>query len=488
MNHSRFGKTYKRYIFLFILFSVLFLVIPYCDDDLRWGSAVGAERVARWFDGYGGRYFGYFLILLLTRVYSAKVLVQALVMTHLVYMMNLLSYSRRTEFITVIFLFFMPLGIFSDTVGWTSGFANYMISAALTLIYVRYVYRRLDGEDIICAFPALLGYFLLGMLGAMIVEHFSFYNLCLALFIILYTAVNERRIRAVELVYFSGVTTGILLMFSNSAYRNILAGEDFYRRIVISHTVRFVLVRINQMLNICYIKMPVIVISLTAVIYLIWREYSRCLSGRVRQIARLGTGLICCLNPIILLMDMTSAYDTMIRNTVSQLLAVFVLTCLALTIGIFSYYGGRFWHCMGTFISIGIPLIPFLILSPLSCRCYVGSYIFWILLLYQLLALIPETRDKILMGRQVQTYLGILACAAVLFYTYTYADIQRQDIQRRAYIRNEVAQGATTVVVHHLKDEQFTHDITLDGDREWNDYKDFYGIDPDIKILVEPEN
>lgn len=84
--------------------------------------------------------------------------------------------------------------------------------------------------------------------------------------------------------------------------------------------------------------------------------------------------------------------------------------------------------------------------------------------------------------------LGILACAAVLFYTYTYADIQRQDIQRRAYIRNEVAQGATTVVVHHLKDEQFTHDITLDGDREWNDYKDFYGIDPDIKILVEPEN
>ena len=87
---------------------MLFLVIPYCDDDLRWGSAVGAERVARWFDGYGGRYFGYFLILLLTRVYSAKVLVQALVMTHLVYIMNLLSYSRRTEFITVIFLFFMP--------------------------------------------------------------------------------------------------------------------------------------------------------------------------------------------------------------------------------------------------------------------------------------------------------------------------------------------------------------------------------------------
>ena len=50
---------------------------------------------------------------------------------------------------------------------------------------------------------------------------------------------------------------------------------------------------------------------------------------------------------------------------------------------------------MGAIISIVIPAAPFLLVSPMSYRCFCGSYIFWIVLIYQLLALIPETRDKV---------------------------------------------------------------------------------------------
>ena len=58
----RVKEKYRKYFFLFIAFAVLFLVIPYCDDDLRWGSSVGMERLANWFDGYGGRYLGYIIM------------------------------------------------------------------------------------------------------------------------------------------------------------------------------------------------------------------------------------------------------------------------------------------------------------------------------------------------------------------------------------------------------------------------------------------
>ena len=121
-------EKYKKYLFLFIAFAVLFLVIPYCDDDLRWGSTMGMERLANWFDGYGGRYLGYIIILLLAKFYPLKVISQALVLTLLVYMLDRLSYENQTEYVSVIFLFFMPLSIFSDTIGWTSGFANYITS------------------------------------------------------------------------------------------------------------------------------------------------------------------------------------------------------------------------------------------------------------------------------------------------------------------------------------------------------------------------
>ena len=57
-----------KYILLFAVFSVLFAVIPYTDDDLRWGCSVGMRRLLSWFDGYGGRYLGYLIIMLLTKL------------------------------------------------------------------------------------------------------------------------------------------------------------------------------------------------------------------------------------------------------------------------------------------------------------------------------------------------------------------------------------------------------------------------------------
>lgn len=477
-----------KYLAMFIAFSVLFLVIPYCDDDLRWGGAPGMERLANWFDGYGGRYLGYLIIILLTKVYAAKVVLQAAVMTFLIYMLDQISYEKQTEYISAIFLLFMPLWMFSDTIGWTSGFANYITSVAFSSVYVRYVFRRLDGDETAGGLLKTLGFMVLGLANALIVEHFTIYNFCLAVFMILYTFFKEKKVRLTELFYLVGVAAGIGLMFSNSTYRHVASGDDFYRGVDTSNLAMTIVNRMGRILNICYLELPLIVISITVIIFLIWKERRQTLEGFAGTMADIGTAIICFGNPVILLADMTREYDHAAKNLVSLALLVVVLFAIVVTVGIFSYHAGRFWQCMGTIISIVIPAAPFLLVSPMTYRCFTGSYIFWIVLLYQLLVLIPDTRDKVLGNKHLQAYLRVITFAAIFFYVCIYGSIFRQDYMRREYIRSEAEKGASSVTIRHLTNENFVHDITLDNvDIQWDGYKDFYGIRSDIKIIVEED-
>ena len=42
-------------------------------------------------------------------------------------------------------------------------------------------------------------------------------------------------------------------------------------------------------------------------------------------------------------------------------------------------------------------------------------------------------------------------------------------------------------MVNHLSNENFVHDITLDDDFSWDCYKEFYGLDSDIRIVVNED-
>ena len=110
------------------------------------------------------------------------------------------------------------------------------------------------------------------------------------------------------------------------------------------------------------------------------------------------------------------------------------------------------------------------------------------MLLYQLLALIPKTRDKIFLNEKLQKYIKVIAFLAIGFYTCIYASIMRQDFKRLQYIKSEAARGATEVTISHLSNENFVRDITLKLDFAWDGYKDFYGIDPDLKIIVREDD
>ena len=145
---------------MLVLFCVMCRFIPYTDDDLRWGSAMGVSRLKNFFDGYGGRYLGYLIIMTLTRSEILKTVFMGAVLTLL--------------------CFLSPLPMFSQTVGWVSGYANYVTSVTFTMIYMAWFLRFLkQKEPKKCVVQvALLA--LLGLANTLIVEHFTIYNVVLA--------------------------------------------------------------------------------------------------------------------------------------------------------------------------------------------------------------------------------------------------------------------------------------------------------------------
>ena len=76
---------------------------------------------------------------------------------------------------------------------------------------------------------SVIGFIALGLVNSLIVEHFTIYNFCLAVFMILYTFVPKKRSDCRNWDIWPELSAESRLMFSNSTYRQVSSGDDFYR-------------------------------------------------------------------------------------------------------------------------------------------------------------------------------------------------------------------------------------------------------------------
>lgn len=116
--------------------------IPYLADDWNWGTRDGVNQLVK--GSLNHRYFGNFLVVILTRNVYVKSLFMAIVICLLVYVMTryivMISDNKAIEcFIycfIMFFILFMDKRIWAETFGWVSGFCNYVVSALFLMIYI----------------------------------------------------------------------------------------------------------------------------------------------------------------------------------------------------------------------------------------------------------------------------------------------------------------------------------------------------------------
>ncbi len=232
-------KNTILYLFTIVFWGIFYYFLPFAGDDWAWGSSIGMDRLKRAFDGYNGRYIGNLLIILITRSVIARVVLCTLFMFLLILVLSKIFDSMsNTEksttnyiiaFSSVLILVLpnqiafgegQPFQIFGSTIGWFSGFTNYVVPSVLILIFYYFVTNK--GFENKYVYTLL---FLDGILACLCVEHYTLFCVLFSFSVIAYRYYFYKKICKKSVFFFFGSLIGTLIMLSNSSYRLMQKGD-----------------------------------------------------------------------------------------------------------------------------------------------------------------------------------------------------------------------------------------------------------------------
>lgn len=235
---SKTNKNIILYLFTIVFWGVFYYFLPFAGDDWAWGSSVGIERLSNAFSGYNGRYIGNLLIILITRSVIAKIVICTLTMFLLIFVLSKifdnLSNKKSTAnyiiaFSSVLILVLpnqiafgelQPFQIFGSTVGWLSGFTNYVFPSVLILIFYYFVTSK-DFESK----PVYIFLVFNGLIACLCVEHYTLFCILFSFAVIAYRFYFYKKICKKSLSFLSGSLIGALIMFTNSSYISMQQGD-----------------------------------------------------------------------------------------------------------------------------------------------------------------------------------------------------------------------------------------------------------------------
>ena len=475
------------YLAAFLVLTWLCYIFPYTGDDWAWGSSIGLDRLKIWFDNYNGRYAGNLTVLFLTRYKFVKALVEAICLLAIVFLIVPPGKNRWFNTITgLCLLTAMPKLLLRQSIVWTAGFSNYVISIALVLVYLRYCYR-LPAEpgrgEPRCSGVLAVPFCLLAFVSALFAEHVTVYMVGAALAIVLYTLYQYRRVYAAHIGYLAGAALGAAYMFSNRAYRTIASGQDTYRTMgdggILSRmldnysaVIAKELFLNNFVLNICIFL---------AVLLLLRRRRGTFGSIAIKRWAWAGAAAVCvaCLYSIAInilrIFFRTEPGVAWLNGGITVLFAA--------GLAVVAFTGGsgalkvRLLFLAG---SVALLTGPLLAVTPIGSRCFFPSYV-------MLCFFAMECFGQITISRRfcAAAALGLILALANLFRIYL--PIQETDAARLSHIRGEVAKGSAKVEISHFPREKYLWCATPKTGSIWEErYKLYYGIPLEVTLIDVP--
>ena len=482
------GESIK-YIIMFLVLCIFFYFVPYTDDDLRWGSQIGLKRLNNGFAGYGGRYLGYLIVMGLTRSVIFKVLFMSAVIMILACLVRYLTRLEIAPYVVVLSIMVAPLSLFSSTIGWVSGFANYVTSVCFTLAYVAYIAYFDRKETKQQSVWMVIPLFLLGIINTLIVEHFSIYNVLLGITILLFYALKYKHFYIQFTGYVVGTLAGAWCMFSNSAYGNVLSGNDMYRDVGNGITIQSIYYGLYKICKYGYLDNLILNIVIFIVFCVVIAKYRENI-GESKQ--RLVTGCLL-INFAYLIAGILfknilygdSEIDRRFRFAFvgMTLLSVFAYIVIA---AIFAKYYECFKGILFVLCSILIIDAPFLAVNPVTPRVFFGVYILYTV---ELCIMLNElcSEMKLFSETDIVKFCKMGVAVGAVFYIFIFSAIYKADCERLQDIRKQVEERKKKVVMYSIPYEQFVHNITLSEKWELRGYKKFYDLPKKLKIVGEKE-
>lgn len=447
---------------LLTVFAVAFWLIassvPPNGDDWAWGSQIGVERLTNWFDGYNGRYTGNIIVLLMTRMGWFTSMLQALGLAAMIGLILDITHNRTVlGYVTLSTLvLLMPAPIWRQTLVWVSGYANYVTATLIMLIFIRSALLDLAGcRERPWRISTGIGIFIFALFSQLVVEHMTIYLLSASIAFLLAGRLIQERWSPRLACWMAGFGFGAFVMFSNSSYRAIVAGESvktvakegssFFD--IFTYAVRDRISTYGLTSNAAVI---LVIAGLIAAIAVLKPPTATqpIRIGLVRAAALvLGvTAALMALTKVTTLPDPTGSTKTVAATAL--LIGLILLSTTLLT---------DLSDRMVIVVSIGSWLLlnaPLLVVYPIPPRTFLPAYV----LLLMVASVLTSNFKRAADDRTLTVLIAVVACVGLVVWkdrVAIYRQVNDASNQRIALVRDQIERGSSHVELQRLPHQEW---------------------------------
>ncbi len=485
---------------LLSVFTVLAYLFPYTGDDWSWGSNIGTRRLESFFDNYNGRYLGNLLVLALTRSRMLRAAVVSLTSFFCCVVSCKYSQGKReiSLLFSVILFFAMPKVIFTQAVVWTSGFANYVPSALMSVMYILFVKNIMYDE--MPKYPRFMFLFMfgLGFCAALFMENITVFNIILAVFVLVYSIVKFKRMFSAHIGFLVGSVLGAVCMFSNSVYNTIALGKDGYRTIpkgffdILKNTFKNIFTICE---NVAIFNITVCV-SVSAILSVLVYFHVKKFKGKANKYVVPAMILnVLCVSAFVLkkILSYPGAYDNSPKDLIVKVAFILLVVLYAFSIVVivcFCVEKKQRFAILFPFCCIPASVGPLAFVDPIGARCFFISQLLLMLFAVGLFSyMLEETDFKKFNYKLIFSALTAGTVALTALFVMTFIPVYKTEKLRNEFAKIQSDNNENIIIVGKLPANVYIHTPNPHIDAWTIPYKRFYKLNEDAQLkLMEDED
>ena len=486
---------------LFLIFYLwLAAQIPYTDDDWDWGLPVGIQQLVT--ASLNSRYAGNGLVVLLTRSVFLKTLVMGSAYFLLPLTVSRIFHRHSQEqenrklflFLAAnVLLLSMERIIWKQTYSWVSGFCNYVIPMIFLSLYLQEMTDLLDRRQKTDSFLYPAALFAMCFVMQLFIENLALFMVILSLYLCLVSWKQYQKIHRNQIVMLAGNLIGLAVMFSSPIYGHLFGGGAAvggYREIIVTgnSSLAASLYRFIRQLLIYLIPRTWgdnIVISIVLMAIVSWLQIQKFgFQGKTRILVILNS---------LLAVYFATTHLPIFENTIPAIFLRAIINIfyfLSLSLQLFLLYRDdrkKLHKILLLWLCIPGVILPLTVVSECSHRLFLAPLLFSVILALVMLEDILLQANTSLRKRII----ALVLISVVLLagkYGFVYSSIGRTNRHHLELVQNVKASNSQTLVLPAFVYEDYLwYSISnVAADYRYDFFKEYYGVNPDVQVVIEP--
>lgn len=386
-------------------------------------------------------------------------------------------------------LLLCPKEMFRESIGWSVAFMNYVVPSALCLIGLKKLYTQENRSK------TNLSFFILPLLSSFFIENLTIGNFIFIIIWILYRYSQKEKPAVNEWLYLSGSLLGLILMFSDDGYRQILNGDpgETYWSAQTGSLIQMIYTGFNSFRSFianAVVGWMVVLTSFGAASFL-----SAYLLMKEKTSKKAGSAVF-----VLTWADSAIAFYFLIRRaaaswqaffsytqTIESILAAVFLVSQPIIIFLLPYTKVQKKILLFTWLFAAFITLPLVIAQPLSLREFFPTYVFLLLLYSQITCInIKALNNRISVSIERSLFPYIL-CIFLIVWGYlfsVYAVIAHYEQERIKYVRYQDSLGNYDTIFPTLPYEEYVM-VSYPWEKTWQErYKKFYDLNLDMNFTI----